>query len=330
MKMKAIQLSQFGGPEVLQLADSTRPTAKSGQVLIKVAAAGVNRPDVIQRLGFYPPPAGASDILGLEVSGVVAALGDGVNSIKVGDEVCALLSGGGYAQYAVAQEELCLPVPKGLSLIEAAALPETSFTVWSNVFNRAGLLPGDTLLVHGASGGIGTMAIQLAKLKGAQVIATAGSDEKCRFCESLGASHAINYHKQDFVSEVKTLTENKGANVILDIVGGDYIEKNIAACADDGTIVSIGFLQGSKATIDFMPIMLRRLTLTGSTLRPRSVEFKATIAKQLLTEVWPLFEQGSLSPNVGAILPLSEAGQAHQMMEANEHIGKIVMLPPPS
>jgi NADPH2:quinone reductase len=327
MKMNPLNLSQFGGPEVLELFETHRPEPGANEVLIKVAAAGVNRPDTIQRMGFYPAPPGASEILGLEVSGVIEKIGSGVNNLNVGDEVCALLAGGGYAQYAVANVDLCLPVPKGLSLIEAAALPETSFTVWSNVFDRAGLTDGQTLLIHGASGGIGIMAMQLANLKGAKVIATAGSDDKCNACEKLGASSAINYRNEDFVAAVKALTNDQGANVILDIVGGPYIEKNIAACADDGTIVSIGFLQGSIAEVNFMPVMLRRLTLTGSTLRPRPIEFKAAIARQLVSEVWPLIEQGKLNPSVSVTLPLGDAAKAHQMMEANEHIGKIILIP---
>jgi NADPH2:quinone reductase len=327
MKMNAININQFGGPEVLALFETDRPAPETNEVLIKVAAAGVNRPDTIQRMGFYPAPPSASEILGLEVSGVIEKVGAGVNNLKFGDEVCALLAGGGYAEYAVANASLCLPVPKGLALTEAAALPETSFTVWSNVFDRAGLMPGQTLLIHGASGGIGIMAMQLASLKGAQVIATAGSDDKCVVCEQLGASKAINYRNEDFVEAVKALTNGQGANVILDIVGGPYIEKNIAACADDGTIVSIGFLQGSIAEVNFMPVMLRRLTLTGSTLRPRPIEFKAAIAKQLVSEVWPLIEQGKLNPSVSVTLPLSDAAKAHQMMEANEHIGKIILIP---
>lgn len=327
MKMKAVNIKEFGGPQGLELFETDRPEPAANEVLIKVAAAGVNRPDVMQRMGLYPAPPGASEILGLEVSGVIEQVGGGVESLEIGDELCALLSGGGYAEYAVANVDLCLPVPKGLSLIEAAALPETSFTVWSNVFDRGGLKAGETLLVHGASGGIGTMAMQLASLKGAQVIATAGSDDKCVTCEKLGATKAINYRKEDFVQVVKELTSQQGANVILDIVGGSYIEKNIAACADDGTIVSIGFLQGSIAEVNFMPVMLRRLTLTGSTLRPRPIEFKAAIARQLLGEVWPLLEEGKLNPSVGVTLPLSEAAKAHQMMEANEHKGKIVLIP---
>ncbi|MFT4997730.1 MAG: NADPH2:quinone reductase [Flavobacteriales bacterium] len=327
MKMNAINISQFGGPEVLELFETARPEPGANEVLIKVAAAGVNRPDTIQRMGFYPAPAGASEILGLEVSGVIEKIGSGVDSVNIGDEVCALLGGGGYAEYAIAHIGLCLPVPKGLTLIEAAALPETSFTVWSNVFDRADLKAGQTLLVHGASGGIGIMAMQLASLKGARVIATAGSDDKCGACEKLGADKAVNYHNEDFVQVVKELTNNQGANVILDIVGGPYIEKNIAACADDGTIVSIGFLQGSIAEVNFMPVMLKRLTLTGSTLRPRPVEFKAAIAKQLVSEVWPLIEQGKLNPSVGVTLPLADAAKAHQMMETNQHIGKIVLIP---
>jgi putative PIG3 family NAD(P)H quinone oxidoreductase len=327
MKMKAINISQFGGPDVLELFETDLPKPNANEVLIKVAAAGVNRPDTIQRMGFYPAPSGVSEILGLEVSGVIEQVGSGVDNLTVGDEVCALLAGGGYAEYAVASAALCLPIPKGLPLIEAAALPETSFTVWSNVFDRANLASGETILIHGASGGIGIMAMQLARLKGAQVIVTAGSDDKCEACEQLGASKAINYRNEDFVTAVNTFTNNKGANVILDIVGGPYIEKNIAACADDGTIVSIGFLQGSIAEVNLMPVMLRRLTLTGSTLRPRPIEFKAAIAKQLLSQVWPLIAQGELNPRVGITLPLRDAAKAHKMMEANEHIGKIVLIP---
>lgn len=325
--MRIIKINEYGGPDVLQADRLETPLPKHGEVLIEVAAAGINRPDVVQRLGYYPPPKGASPVPGLEVAGTIVKTGPGVKQLKKGDKVCALLTGGGYAEYAIASEELCLPIPKGWSLIEAASIPETFFTVWSNVFDRGQLKSGQTLLTHGGSGGIGITAIQLAKAMGATVYATAGSDDKCRSCERYGADTAINYHDSDFVDVIKQSTNNKGVNVILDMVGGNYIHRNISIAAEDGTIVSIGFLQGSKADVDFMQVMLKRLTLTGSTLRPRSVAFKSAIAQQLRQHVWPLLEEGLIKPLIDRTLPMSQASEGHRIMEANEHIGKIILTP---
>ena len=301
------------------------PVARDGEVLIRVHAAGINRPDVLQRKGGYAPPPGASDIPGLEVAGDIVALGDGVSNWKIGDQVCALVTGGGYGEYCTAPAPQCLPIPAGLDMDEAAALPETFFTVWSNVFDRAGLVAGETLLVHGGSSGIGTTAIQIAHHLGAEVIVTAGTDDKCGACEVLGADHAINYRERDFVEAAKELTEGKGVNVILDMVGGDYVARNFEALAPDGRLVSIAFLTGSKVQVDLMPVMLKRLTLTGSTLRPRSVEFKAAIAENLKARIWPLIEEGKIAPFIHATFPLSAAAEAHALMESSEHIGKIVL-----
>lgn len=327
--MRYIDLPEYGAPEVMQLAEGEIPRPASDEVLIKVAAAGVNRPDIVQRMGLYPPPPGASPVLGLEVAGEISALGERVSRWKVGDKVCALTNGGGYAEYALAPAAQCLPLPAGLGMIEAAALPETFFTVWSNLFERAALKTGEVLLVHGGSSGIGTTAIQLAKNFGARVFATAGSDEKCRACEELGAERGINYRTQDFVVEVKNLTGERGADVILDMVGGEYVERNIKTAALDGRIVNIAYLQGSRVALDLMPVMLKRLTLTGSTLRPQPPEMKAAIASALETRVWPLLAGGKIQPLIHATFPLEQAAEAHRLMETSAHIGKLVLTMPP-
>ncbi|GAB5468806.1 MAG: NAD(P)H-quinone oxidoreductase [Rhodospirillales bacterium] len=324
-EMRAIEISEPGGPSVLKATRRAIPTPGSGEVLIEVAAAGVNRPDVLQRLGGYPPPPGASDIPGLEIAGRVTACGPDVADLDVGAEVTALVTGGGYAEYCVAPAAQCLPIPKGLSLLQAAALPETYFTVWSNVFDRAGLKNGEHFLVHGGSSGIGTTAIQLAHAFGAKVLATAGSAEKCKACEALGAARAINYRDEDFVAVAKEVSGGKGVNVILDMVGGSYIGRDIAALAPDGRLVFIAFLGGSKAEVDFMPVMLKRITISGSTLRARSVAFKAAIAAKLRAEVWPLLEAATLGPQIHATYPLEQAAAAHALMESSSHIGKIML-----
>jgi NADPH2:quinone reductase len=323
--MRQVRFAGAGGPEVIRLEEAPVPRPGPGQVLIEVAAAGVNRPDCIQRAGAYPPPPGASDIPGLEVSGRVAALGEGVTSLRVGDTVCALLSGGGYAEYCVADEALCLPVPAGLSLLEAGGVPETYFTVYDNIFTRGRLRAGESFLVHGGSSGIGSTAIQLAKAMGATAYATAGSAEKCGFCRSLGADAAINYRTEDFVDEIRRLTDKRGVDVILDMVGGPYIGRNLSILAVEGRLVQIAFLQSSKVEIDFRPVMVRRLTLTGSTLRPRSVELKAGIAAALRKTVWPLLENGTVRPIVDATFPLEETRAAHELMESSAHQGKIML-----
>jgi NADPH2:quinone reductase len=322
--MAAIEIAEPGGPEVLKPATLDVPEPGPGEVLIRVAAAGVNRPDVVQRQGLYPPPKGASPLPGLEVAGTVAALGEGVSAPALGDAVTALLSGGGYAEYATAPAIQCLAVPDGLSLEEAAALPETFFTVWSNVFDRAGLSPGETFLVHGGTSGIGTAAIQMAAAFGAKVFATAGSAEKCGQCTALGATRAINYRDEDFVEIIKAEAA-PGADVILDMVGGDYVARNLRAAAPDGRIVSIAFLKGSKVEIDLMPVMLKRLTLTGSTLRAREPAFKGAIADKLRTHVWPLIEAGRIRPVIDTVFALADAAKAHALMESSAHMGKIVL-----
>jgi len=309
----------------LKPVQRTIPTPSANQVLIKVAAAGVNRPDVMQRKGLYPPPPGASDIPGLEVAGTIVALGDNISHLHEGDEVCALVTGGGYAEYCLASAALCLLVPQGLSFTQAAALPETFFTVWSNVFNRAQLQPGETLLVHGGASGIGTTAIQLAKAFNAKVIVTAGSKAKCEFCLQLGADAAINYKEQDFVEDIKQLTGNQGVDVILDIIGGDYFPRNLKCMADDARLVQIAIQNGPKAEINLLPIMLKRLTLTGSTLRARDDAFKAAIASKLLEKVWPLLASGRIKPVIHSTFALSDAALAHQLMESSRHIGKIIL-----
>jgi len=318
--MRAVEIACPGGPEVLTLVERPIPEPGHGQVLIRVAHAGVNRPDALQRAGAYAPPPGASDLPGLEAAGTIAAVGPGVAGLKEGDSVCALLPGGGYADYALAPAAHCLPVPDGLSLQQAACLPETFFTVWSNVFMRGGLRGGEVFLVHGGSSGIGTTAIQLAHHFGARVFTTAGTDEKCRACEALGAERAINYRDADFVEVLKA---EGGADLILDMVGGDYIPRNIAALADDGRLVQIAFLQGPKVNLNLAPIMVRRLTLTGSTLRPQSDIAKARIAHQLLSEVWPLLSAGRVAPVMDQSFDLADAALAHARMESSDHIGKI-------
>jgi NADPH2:quinone reductase len=323
--MRVIEIARVGGPEVLIPAERPLPCPSVNQVLIKIAAAGVNRPDVAQRKGLYPPPPGASDIPGLEIAGIIVAVGENINHIKHGDSVCALVTGGGYAEYCLASASLCLPLPEGLSFIQAAALPETFFTVWSNVFDRARLLPGETLLVHGGSSGIGTTAIQLAKAFNAQVIVTAGSDAKCEFCKHLGADAAINYKEQDFVEAVARLTEQKGVNVILDMIGGDYFPRNIKCMTDDARLVQIAVQNGSKSEINLLPILLKRLTITGSTLRARNDAFKAEIAKKLLKNVWPLLSTGIIKPVIHSTFALNDSAKAHELMESSRHIGKIIL-----
>jgi len=323
--MMAIEIAQPGGPEVLVPARRPLPRPAAGEVLIKVAAAGVNRPDVLQRQGGYAPPPGASDIPGLEVAGEIVALGAGVEGWAPGDQATALVAGGGYAEYCSAPAAQCLPIPAGLTLSEAGAIPETYFTVWSNLFDRARLAAGESLLVHGGSSGIGTTAIQLASLLGVTVYATAGSAEKCRACEALGARRAINYRDEDFVAVLKAETGGQGVNVVLDMVGGSYIARDIQALAPDGRLVFIAFLGGARAEIDFLPVMLKRLTITGSTLRPRPVAFKAAIAQGLKERVWPLLAAGKAKPVIHASFPLAEAAAAHRLMESSAHIGKIVL-----
>ena len=323
--MTAIEIREPGGPDVLVPASRPVPEPGAGEVLIRVAAAGINRPDVLQRTGGYPPPPGASDIPGLEVAGEIVALGDAVKGCKLGDQVMALVAGGGYAEYCAAPAAQCLPIPKGLDMVQAAAMPETFFTVWTNVFDRGRLKAGESFLVHGGSSGIGTTAIQLAHAFGARVFTTAGSAEKCAACVKLGAERAINYRDEDFVTVVRDATEGAGVDVILDMVGGDYIARNIKALAPEGRLCQIAFLGGSKAEIDFLPVMLKRLTLSGSTLRPRPVAFKAEIARSLAEKVWPLVEKGQVKPVIFKTLPLAEAAAAHRLMESSAHIGKIVL-----
>ncbi|MEJ1994661.1 MAG: NAD(P)H-quinone oxidoreductase [Limibacillus sp.] len=324
-EMTAIEITEPGGPEVLRPAKRPLPEAAAGEVLIRVEAAGVNRPDVLQRLGGYPPPPGASDIPGLEVAGEVVARGEGVESPGLGERVTALVTGGGYAEYCAAPAAQCLPFPKGFDATAAAALPETYFTVWSNVFDRAGLQPGERFLVHGGSSGIGTTAIQLASAFGAEVYTTAGSPEKLEACRALGAKRAVNYREEDFVAVLKEESGGKGVDVILDMVGGDYISRDIKLLAPDGRLVFIAFLGGSKAEVDFLPVMLKRLKITGSTLRARDVAFKAAIAAQLREKVWPLLEEGRVKPLIHSSFPLTGAAEAHRLMESSEHIGKIML-----
>ncbi len=322
--MRAVEISHPGGPEVLVPAQRPTPEPGPGEVLIKVTAAGINRPDVFQRQGNYAPPPGASDLPGLEVAGEIVAGDAAAGGFKVGDKVCALVAGGGYAEYCVAPALQCLPIPKGLSDIEAAGLPETYFTVWSNVFDRGALSAGESLLVHGGASGIGTTAIQIARALGHAVFATVGSDDRVAAVERLGAK-GINYKTQDFVQEIKTLTGGKGVDVVLDMVAGEYVGRDLSCLADDGRIVIIAQLGGAKATINTAELMRRRLTVTGSTLRPRPVEFKGAIARALRAKVWPLLEQGAIKPIIHATLPLEEAARGHAMMEAGEQIGKIIL-----
>lgn len=321
-RMKVIEITRPGGPDVLALAERDWPKPAHGEVVIRVAYAGVNRPDALQRAGLYDPPPGASDLPGLEVSGEIAALGPGVTGWQMGDRICALVPGGGYAQAVVTDAAHCLPVPDGMTMDRAACLPETFFTVWTNVFGRGRLAAGERFLIHGGSSGIGTVAIQLAVARGARVFATAGSDDKCRVCEELGAEVAFNYARVDFVEQMRALG---GADLILDMVGGDYLPRNVAALADEGRLVQIAFLQGPEVEMDFTQIMTRRLTITGSTLRPQSGLAKARIAEDLLREVWPLLDAGRVAPVMDSEFPLEEAATAHARMETSAHIGKIVL-----
>lgn len=320
--MRAVEISEPGGPEVLKLVERPVPTPNHGQVILKVAYAGVNRPDALQRAGSYAPPPDASDLPGLEAAGEVVALGEGVTGLAKGDKVCALLPGGGYAEYVATPAAHCLPVPAGMALREAACLPETYFTVWSNVFMRGGLTAGERFLVHGGSSGIGTTAIQLAHAFGARVFATAGSAEKCKACTDLGAERALNYRDEDFV---KVMKEEGGANLILDMVGGDYIPRNLKSLAEDGRLVQIAFLQGPVVELNFALMMVRRLTITGSTLRPQSVAAKAAIAAELREKVWPLLDAGRIAPVMDSEFDLGDAAAAHARMESSGHIGKIVL-----
>ena len=320
--MNVIEIVEPGGPSVLKSSVRSIPKPKRNEVLIKISYAGINRPDVLQRSGSYLPPPGASDLPGLEASGMIFAIGKNVTNWEVGDEVCALLPGGGYAEYAVTQASHCLPVPTGMSLKQAAALPETLFTVWSNVFQRGGLKPNEKFLVHGGSSGIGTMAIQLANLFGSEVYATAGSEAKCSACEELGAIRAINYNKEDFLEVIKSIG---GVHLILDMVGGAYIEKNIKALVDDGRLVQIAFLKGAKVELNFAQIMTRRLTVTGSTLRPQSDLSKSQIASELLEKIWPLLSTGRINPVINSVFDLNDVSSAHLLMESSKHIGKIVL-----
>ena len=322
--MTAIEISEPGGPEVLKAVQRPVPVAGPGEVLVKVAAAGVNRPDVLQRLGAYPPPPGASDIPGLEISGTVVAAGEGGAQL-IGTKVCALVAGGGYAEYCVAPVGTCLPVPEVLRMIEAAAIPETLFTVWINLFERGFAADGDTVLVHGGTSGIGTMAILLGNLFGLEVIVTCGSDDKCASAVELGAAHAINYRETDFVDAVERWTEGRGVAVVLDMVGGDYVARNLKCLADDGRHVSIAVQRGATAEVPIFELMRRRLTMTGSTLRPRDVNFKTMVADELAKTVWPYVEGNRLKPVIDATFPLAEAAAAHARMESGEHVGKIVL-----
>ncbi len=323
--MRCIEISKPGGPEVLVPAERAAPAPKANEILVKVAAAGVNRPDVLQRMGKYPVPPDASDLPGLEIAGEIVALGSSASRFKVGDKVCALVHGGGYAEYCVAPEVQALPIPKGLSALEAASLPETFFTVWSNVYERARLAPGESLLVQGGSSGIGVTAIQMAHAMGNRVFATAGSDEKVAACVKLGAEKGINYRTQDFLEEIKAATGGKGVDVILDMVGGNYVPRELKCLAEEGRLVFIASLGGAKAEIDIFEIQRRRLVITGSTLRPRPVEFKGAIAKSLREKIWPLIEAGKIKPVVYKTFPLAQASEAHRLMESSQHIGKIVL-----
>jgi len=319
--MRAIEIKT----KALKLTKRPIPTPAAHQVLIQVAAAGVNRPDIMQRQGLYPAPQGTTDIPGLEISGTIIATGTAVSHLQPGDVICGLVTGGGYAEYCLATASQCLPIPEGLSLIQAAAIPETFFTVWSNIFDRAKLLPNETLLVHGGSSGIGTTAIQLAKAFDSKVIITAGSDAKCEFCLTLGADVVINYQKKDFVTEINRLTENQGVNVILDMVGGDYLPRNISCMANDARLVQIAIQHGAKTEINLLPFILKRLTLTGSTLRARDDVFKAQIAQKLHQKVWPLLTTGQITPVIHSTFSLNDAAKAHDLMESNQHIGKIIL-----
>lgn len=324
--MKAIVITQPGGPEVLQLEERPKPSIAPNEVLVKVAAAGINRPDVFQRKGNYPPPQGApQDIPGLEIAGTVAEVGTNVSRWKVGDKVCALVMGGGYAEYCNVPDAQCLPIPGNLSFTEAASLPETFFTVWSNVFDRAKLQPGETLLVHGGSSGIGVAAIQMATALGSKVYVTAGSDDKCRFCEELGAAKAINYKTENFAEEIKRLTNGKGVDVILDMIGGDYTPGNIASLADDGRLVLINAMKGKDVQIDLAQVMRKRLIITGSMLRARDIAFKGAIAQNLEKQIWPLLASGKIKPVIHSVFPAAEVAKAHRLMESGDLKGKVVL-----
>ena len=323
--MIAIEISRPGPPDVLQAVERPDPVAGAGEVLIRVAAAGINRPDVMQRRGLYPPPPGASDLPGLEVAGEIVARGAGVRDWQIGDRVCALVAGGGYATLCVAPAPQCLPIPRGLDMTSAAAVPETFFTVWTNVFDRGRLQAGESALFHGGGGGIGTTAIQLAAARGTRVFATAGSDDRCRACEALGATRAINYRKQDFVEAIRELTAGRGVDLVLDIMGGSYVARNLSVLATDGRLVQIGLMEDAAATIDLRRILAYRLTVTGSTLRPRSVAEKGQIAAALRHEVWPLIEAGAVKPVIDRTFPLRDAAEAHRVMESSEHVGKLVL-----
>lgn len=324
--MKAVIITQPGAPDVLQMADRPKPEISADEVLVKVAAAGINRPDVAQRKGHYPPPPGASpDIPGLEIAGVISKVGENVTRWKTGDRVCALVTGGGYAEYCAVPAGQCLPIPDHLLMIEAASLPETFFTVWSNVFDRGKLKPGETLLVHGGSSGIGVAAIQMAKALGNTVYVTAGSDEKCHFCEKLGAERAINYKTENFKDVIQQLTDGKGVDAILDMIGGDYTAPNLQSLAEEGRLLLINMMLGKDVGVDLSLIMRRRLTITGSTLRSRDVAFKTAIAQNLEKHIWPLFDTGQIKPIVHEVFPASKAAEAHKLMESSTHIGKIVL-----
>ena len=324
--MKAIVITQPGAPDVLQLAERPKPSFNADEVLVKVSAAGINRPDVFQRKGNYPPPAGApQDIPGLEIAGTIVEIGTDVSRWKIGDKVCDLVMGGGYAEYCTVPEGQCLPIPENLSFVEAASLPETFFTVWSNVFDRGHLQKGESLLVHGGSSGIGVAAIQMAKALGSTVYTTAGSDEKCKFCEKLGAAKAINYKTENFADAIKQLTNNKGVDVILDMIGGDYTAPNLQSLAEEGRLVFINTMKGKDVNIDLAIVMRKRLTITGSMLRSREISFKAAIAQNLEKDIWPLLRSGEIKPVIYKVFPAEQAAAGHQLMESGEHIGKIVL-----
>ena len=324
--MTAIEIAEPGGPEQLRIASRPVPVPGHGEVLVRVEAAGVNRPDILQRMGRYPPPPGVTDIPGLEIAGSIVALGEKVGDWNVGDRVCALVAGGGYAEFCAAPAGLCLAVPLGWPMVDAAAVPETFFTVWTNVFDRGRLARGDTLLVHGGASGIGTAAIAMGRAFGARVLVTAGGPAKCRACEQLGADRAIDHQREDFVDVVRSVTTGRGADVILDMVGGDYVPRNLEALAEDGRLVQIAFLRGSRAEVDLQAVMRKRLTLTGSTLRARALHEKCAIADALRREVWPRLERGEIRPVVHATFPLEEAANAHRRMESGTHVGKIVLV----
>ena len=323
--MRAVEIGKPGGPEALRVAELTKPAPAANEILVKVAAAGVNRPDVLQRMGHYPVPPGASPLPGLEIAGEVAEVGAAVKLWKRGDKICALANGGGYAEYCAVPETQALPVPKNLSMVEAASLPETCFTVWGNVYDRGRLAPGETLLVQGGTSGIGVTAIQMAAATGNPVFATAGSDDKVDVCVKLGAEKAFNYKTQDWVAEVRAATGGKGVNVILDMVGGDYVPRELKCLAEEGRLVFIAYLRGPRSELDIDALMRRRLTITGSTLRPRTTEFKGYIARNLREKIWPLIEAGRIKPQVYKTFPLAEAAEAHRLMESSQHIGKIVL-----